>query len=131
MRVTVLRAGLSDAHLVEHVGRGTLPDLPGVREFAEAHGLAVAPVEMSAYAVRELQKAGRAVSEDHASAPVLADQAEGPDDGDQRTAVAVQEAPAVTQQLVVEPPAVMPVYRSVNASATLLGSGLGTQTPVP
>ena len=133
VRITVLRAGLSDAHLVEHVGRGTLPDLPGVREFAEAHGLAVAPIEDRRSAVRE-RRAPERPAENLASEPTNADLPgdDGAENGDQRAAVIVQEAPVVTQQLVVEPPATMPAQRPVRtASATLVGFGIGTQTPVP
>jgi hypothetical protein len=138
VRVTVLRAGLSDAHLVDHVSRGTLPDLPGVREFAAAHGLAVAPVEERAPRHERIERPeSPAGPEDLAAEVVVPDSVavETLEDVEQLAAVAVQEAPVVAPAAV--PVTVAPVApaagaaKPATAEATLLGSGLGTQAPVP
>lgn len=136
VRGTVLRAGLSTSHLVDHVGRGTLPDLPGVREFAAAHGLAVAPAEVPTDGPPAPTTPVDLVADAVAPESVAVETAE---DAAQLAVVLVQEAPALVEpavqpvlQPVVEPAVLtVPEPTPTAASATLLGSGLGTQTPVP
>jgi hypothetical protein len=130
IRVTVMRAGLSNRHLLDHVGQGTLPDLPGVREFAEAHGLAVAPVEEGgANAPRPTSpETPQDRAERMATDPVTVDDFE---DLEQVAIVTMQETPVVPQPAAVERPAAVVATKPAAASARLLGSGLGTQTPVP
>lgn len=131
VRVTVMRAGLSHRHLLDHVGQGTLPDLPGVREFAEAHGLAVARVEEDA--TPGPRRSSADTPRDRTAAPDMAESVtDTVEDADQLATVTVQhEAPAVTQPAYVEPPAALAGTKPSAASATMMGFGLGTQAPVP
>ncbi len=131
VRVTVMRAGLSHCHLLDHVGQGTLPDLPGVREFAEAHGLAVAPAQVGGTAAP--RRSSSDTPEDRAAGPDVAESvADTRDDLEQLATVTVQhETPAATQPAYVERPAAFAATKPSAASATMMGFGLGTQTPVP
>ncbi len=133
VRVTLLRAGLSDAHLLDHVGQGTLPDLPGVREFAQAHGLALAPTEDRRSGTGERRALETPAAEDRPdkATGTGATPIEGRPDRERRAAVVVQPARAVTQPSVAEPPAaaLTATRTAASASASLQGSGLGSHTP--
>ena len=133
VRVTVLRAGLSNSHLVDHVDHGTLPDLPGVREFAHAHGLAVAPAEVTEAPRKSTPP--ETGPEDRAAEAVVPESVaiDRPEDAERLGAVVVKEtAPVVTQPAILEPATLTsPAPTPAAASAILLGARLGTQTPVP
>jgi len=132
VRVTVLRAGLSNSHLVDHVGQGTLPDLPGVREFAEAQGLAVAPAEVTQ--PPRASTPPSSATEDHAAETAAPESGavETPEDAERHGSVVIQAAPVISEPAAREQATLTsPAPSPAAASAILLGARLGTQTPVP